>query len=276
MEIILFLDESLASYLPVGSISLIYYANRFMGIPLGAFATAFSTILLPQFARISSYAPSRLSFYLYESTKLIFWVTVPITILMIYFADKIFITLFLSSKFPMTKVIEAQYILIAFLLGLFFFSLNKILTNIYYSMHDTLRPTIISVISLLVNLILNFILMGHFKATGLAIAMSLSLGLLQTILLISVLIKKYKFTIYPKHLVQFLAKYIFQLILTFTAFLVIYKFFEKIISSFPVTLSKFFLVKIGFWLWVGPLCLILFYFLYKTKKSFGVRLYFLE
>src|SRR3972149_4019234 len=46
MEISLFVDTSFASYLPTGSVALINLANRFMGIPLGVFAAAFSTILL--------------------------------------------------------------------------------------------------------------------------------------------------------------------------------------------------------------------------------------
>src|SRR3984885_5323236 len=63
MEISLFIDTAFGSFLPAGSLSLINYANRFMGIPLGVFAVAFSTILLPHFSRISVYAPKRLNFY---------------------------------------------------------------------------------------------------------------------------------------------------------------------------------------------------------------------
>ncbi len=276
MEIILFLDESLASYLPAGSITLVYYANRFMGIPLGVFATAFSTILFPHFSRISTYAPKRLSFYLFESTKFIFWVTIPVTILMIFFADKIFITLFLSDKFPMSKVPEATNILIAFVLGLFFFSLNKILTNIYYSVKNTFTPTIISVVAGLINLTLNFILMRWFFATGLAIAMTISLGLIQTTLLLFVLVKKYNFNIYPKHFIKFLYKYIIQLCTALVGFFSVYYLLNKMIQTMPATLAKFLLVKVGFWLWVGPLCMLFFIVLYKLNKIFGTKLYFLD
>src|SRR5262249_12926141 len=76
MEIYLFINTSLSSYLPTGSISLIYYANRFMQIPLGVFATAFSTILLPHFSHIGQHAPKRLGFYLLESTKLIIFIVI--------------------------------------------------------------------------------------------------------------------------------------------------------------------------------------------------------
>jgi putative peptidoglycan lipid II flippase len=48
-EISLIVDTMFASYLPAGSISLLKYATRFMGIPLGMFASAVSTITLPTF-----------------------------------------------------------------------------------------------------------------------------------------------------------------------------------------------------------------------------------
>jgi putative peptidoglycan lipid II flippase len=70
MEINLFFDQRFASYLAAGSVKLINLANRFMGIPLGVFAVAFSTILLPYFARVKLDNPDRLAFYLFEGTKL--------------------------------------------------------------------------------------------------------------------------------------------------------------------------------------------------------------
>jgi len=275
MEISLFLDISLASYLPEGSVSLINYGSRFMGIPLGVFATAFSTILLPHFSRISTYAPKRLSFYLFESTKIIFWVTIPATILMSFFADKIFVTLFLSKNFSMAKVIEAQYILIAFLTGLFFFSLNKILLNIYYSLHNTVTPTIISVIATTSNFILNIILMKFWGATGIALATAIS-GAIQTFLFVYLLHRKYAFQLYPAHFLNFLYKFLIQLIITLIGFFVLYNYLTYSIAKLPEGLANFLLNKIGFWLWVGPLCIIFFLVLYKLKKFFGVRLYFLD
>jgi putative peptidoglycan lipid II flippase len=85
MEVGLFIDTSFASLLPKGTVSLINYANRFMGIPLGVFAVAFSTTLLPHFSRVSSYAPKRLGFYLFEATKLVWWVIAPFTGMFRYF-----------------------------------------------------------------------------------------------------------------------------------------------------------------------------------------------
>ena len=72
MEINLIVDNMFASYQHVGTVTLIKYTFRLMGIPAGVFSTAFSTILLPHFSRVAMYAPRRLGFYLLEAAKFIF------------------------------------------------------------------------------------------------------------------------------------------------------------------------------------------------------------
>src|SRR5581483_10401125 len=97
LEVNLLIDSMLASFLPAGAFSLFDYASGFFRIPLGVFAVAFSTILLSHFSRVSTYAPKRLSFYLLESTKFVFWVTIPVSIIMCFFSHKFFATLALYS-----------------------------------------------------------------------------------------------------------------------------------------------------------------------------------
>ncbi len=276
MEISLFIDTSFASYLPEGSISLIYYANRFVGIPLGVFAVAFSTILLPHFSRISTYAPKRLNFYLLESAKLVFWVTIPCMLFMILFADKIFTTLFLSKSFTLAQAYQAGYILIAFVIGLFFFSFNKIILNVFYALHETRIPSIVSIIATAVNIILNFLFMANLHAFGLALATTIS-GILQTILLLYYLRKKFGLHAYLQQFLNFCARYGFQLIGVGCFFLLSYSGILSLIRLLlPQDLAYFFIEKIGFWLWVGPLSIVAGLLLYYCRSLFGVRLYFLD
>ena len=195
LELSLMIDIQFASNLQDGTVSLIYYANRFLGIPLGVFAVAFSTILLPHFSRISTYAPKRLNFYLYESAKLVFWVTIPCMLGMLFFADKIFTTLFLSEKFSLQQAHETAHILIAFIIGLFFFSYNKIILNVFYALHSTFIPMIVSLIGTAVNISFNFLFIGTLKGVGLALATTIS-GILQTFLLLYFLRKKFGFHAY--------------------------------------------------------------------------------
>lgn len=276
MEIYFFIDSSIASFLPQGSVTLLYYANRFMGIPLGVFGVAFATILFPQFSRISVYAPRRLQFYLYEASKLIFWVTVPVALIMSFFAENIFYTLFLSKKFTLVQVQEAGSILRAFLLGLFFFSLYKIILNIYYALQETRIPLYISLFSVIVNFILSYyILMPFYGTFGIALATSIT-AILQTFLAGFLLQRYFGFCLYYKYFFEFVGKFCVQFGIIGIICWMLYKISIFFILFLPTTLSNFLLYKVGFWLWVGPLTVFMMLLLYSTRNYIGIRFYFLE
>lgn len=273
IEIYLFIDTSLSSYLPTGSIALVYYANRFMQIPLGVFATAFSTILLPHFSRVGQYAPKRLGFYLLESAKLIFFIVVPISLLMGFASEKIFSILFFSKKFSPEYIYQASIVLIMFLGGLFFFSLNKILLNLYYALHETKIPMYISIVATFANFILSYSLMTFWGVYGIALATTFS-GILQTILFIVFLRIHFKFTFYAKAFAEFLGRFSLQL----GCFLIFFVSSYWAISYFIDTLAvaPFFMYNVGFWIWFLPLNGVFFYLMFKTRKFFGIHLYFLD
>ena len=273
MEVGLFVDTAFASYLPKGSISLVYYANRFMGIPLSVFAVSFSTVLLPYFSHIIMHAPKRIGFYLLESTKLIFWSTIPMVFMMGFFSEKIFTTLF--TKFSGVQAVEASVILTAFLTGLFFFSFNKILLNIYYAKHNTWIPTIISIFMVAANILFDYLLIKKFQAAGLALATSAAFAL-QVVALVLMLKWWFGIKIYIGPFLNFVYRYILQLFLVISFVYGLYRIFDALISRLPETFSYFFLQQIGFWLWVGPLCGLVFLLLYLTRRQFKVRVYFLD
>jgi putative peptidoglycan lipid II flippase len=279
MEFNLIIDQRFASYLHVGSVTLIKYSSRFMGIPLGVFAVAFSTILLPHFSRISMSDPKRLSFYLLECSKFVFWVTAPATFIMGFLSSDIFLTLFASSssKFPAHLVPEAGLILLGFLSGLFFFSLNKILFNLYYSFHDTQTPIYIAVIATAFNFAFNYILVSTLGGFGLALATSLS-GLVQMVLCLYFLQRFHNFDLQIYKFGAFALRYIVQLVCVLVPFYFIYGFVRKAMEAiFTTKWGYFFMIQsFGYWLWVAPLMILCFYSLYKTRKPFAIELYFLD
>ncbi len=275
MEIGLVVDTAFASYLQAGSVSLVYYANRFMGIPLGVFAVSFSTVLLPHFSRIAMYAPKRIGFYLLEAAKLVFWVSIPTLLIMGFFSEKIFATLFLSKKFSLAQVTEAGMILTAFLTGLFFFSLNKILLNIYYAKHNTWIPTVVTIIAVCINIVLDFFLMRMFQATGLALATVIAFAV-QVVLLVWLLQRVFHVRIYLLAFLKFMYRFCLQLFVVFAGIFGLYHLLGKVIVQLPPAFVRFFVDGIGFWLWVGPLIVLGFLLLYLTRRLFKVQIYFLD
>ncbi len=277
IEINLIIDNRFASTLPAGSVTLLSLSSKFMTIALGAFAVAFSTIMLPQFSRISTYAPKRLSYYLLEAAKLIFWVTVPVAFLMSFFAYDIFYTIFykLAGNFTLEQVRLAASLLIAFLPGLFFFSLNKMLLNIYYALHETRYTMYITIAGAVSNVLLNRLLMPIYGAFGIALATAMA-AVIQTVLLVIVLNRLLGFVIYLKQFGQFLAKYVLQLLLFIGVFYGLYKAVVLFISSVVPQWSTILLHSVGLWFWVGPICLGAVGMLYYLRNKGGLHLYFLE
>ncbi len=275
VEINLFIDTMFASFLASGSLSLIDYGSRFMQIPLSIFSTAFATILLPHFSYVGSYAPRRLGFYLLESAKLIFFICIPATIGMCVFAPYIFSTLFLSNTITVAQAQEAEYIFIAFTLGLVTFSLNKILLNIYYALHDTFTPTLIALIATGTNIVLNALFMALWRAPGLALATTIS-SIIQCILFLVMLRRKFTITYYSKSFLLFCWRFLKALVIVGFIFYIVYQFILKgILYQLPEQLKLFFTKQIGFWLWVGPLFLVCFSVLFLIRRRFKLRLYFL-
>lgn len=277
LEINLFIDSRFASYLPAGSITLVNLAFRFMTITLSAFAAAFSSILLSHFSRVTTYAPKRLSFYLLEATKFIFWITIPATLFMSFFAYDIFYTAFyqLSDNFTLEQVNTASHLLIIFVSVLFFYSINKLFLSIYYSLHETVLPTVISFIGTLCNVLFNYFFISKLGVISLAIATSLS-AVIQSILFALLLYKKFNFVIYLKQFGQFLLKSMLKVTIVSILFYVLYKLIVQAITVFLPTHKTYLLEHIGLWLWVGPLSLFLFGLLYILRKPFKIKMYFLE
>jgi len=276
VEISSIIDSRFASYLAKGSISLVYLSNRFMGIPLGVFGVALSTILLPHFSKIGIYAPKRLNFYLLEATKFVFWVTIPIAIVMILVSSNIFYSFFsLVPKFKIAQVEEASKILVAFLFGLFFFSLNKILLNIYYAFHNTWVPTIISIFAVIINYILNCILVNMLQAAGIALATSIS-AVIQTFLFIIFLYIFFDVKFYFKRFSSFFLNYLFQLSVLFSIMLIFYRLIILLLLYLPEKIATFFVKGFGFWFWISPLVGVTFLAIFFTRKWFKVRVYFLD
>ncbi|MGA9530457.1 MAG: murein biosynthesis integral membrane protein MurJ [Candidatus Babeliales bacterium] len=276
LQISYFVDTWFASYLPPGTITLVHYANRFMGIPLGVFAAALATILLPYLSRITVYTPQRLPFYFFESAKLVFWITLPATVFMAFFSEQIFLTIFLSKEFTYEQVVQVGAILRAFLVSLFCFSLNKIMLNLYYAKHKTWIPAVISVISAGLNWSFNCLFVSRYQAVGLALATSISV-IIQSILFIVVLHYYLEVRFYGKAFCIFALRYLLQCLVMSIPFFGIYFFIASLLlrhthSSFLVS---FFIEGFGLWFWVGPLASLCMYVLYYSRKLFKVRLYFL-
>jgi putative peptidoglycan lipid II flippase len=275
-EINLLLDNQFASTLPEGSISLLHYATRFMGVPLGVFSIAFATVLLPYFARAGVANVERLRFYFTEAVKTVFWVTLPGGMLMALVSDKIFTTLYLSSYFSLANAHSAQCLLLIFLGGLTFLSLNKIMMSMFYALNDTSGPLMIACVGIATNLSFNWLLIKSMGMYGLALATTLSAVAQMTIGLM-LLRRRHGVSFLRDSLGGFTVRATAQVVLFVGLFYFLYHGVVWLVNIFCTQRLALILTDtVCFWLWIAPLAGVIWGVILLTRHRFGLRQYFID
>jgi len=180
-QINLLFDTVLASLLPDGSVAWLYYSDRLTELPLGVFAIAIATVILPTLSALNTRAESEeFSETLAWAARNVLLIAVPATVALWLLAEPILATLFQYGAFTDRDVTMAAASLRAYTLGLGGFMLIKVLAPGYYARQDMKTPVKIGIIAMVSNLVLNvafvFPLMWYYEMghVGLALATSAS------------------------------------------------------------------------------------------------------
>jgi len=179
------LDSAFASFLPAGSISWLYYADRLMEFPLGVIGVAITTVILPKLARHASAAQEvEFSQTTIWALKMILLVGLPAFVGLFCLADIITAALFYRGNFTLDDLEATSSALKAYSFGVIAIMLVKVLASASYAQQKYLTVAKIALAALGVNLLLNSILMPYYAHTGLAIATSISFALNAILLLV--------------------------------------------------------------------------------------------
>lgn len=165
----------LASLLPEGSISYLYYADRLVQFPLGIFAIATATAVLPSLSRqaASGDLEAVKATFAY-AMKLVLFITIPSMVGLIILREPIVALLFKRGVFDSKATQLTAYALLYYGIGLWAFSGVRIVVSTFYALQDTRTPVRMAVISIIANIVLGIILMGPLAHGGLALATSLA------------------------------------------------------------------------------------------------------
>ena len=175
----------LATFLPTGSVSWLYYSDRLSELPLGVFGVAIATVILPNLSRhYAAESNSEFSATLDWALRMILLVAVPAAIALIILAEPILVTLFYYGDVMTSRdMAMASLSLKAYAAGLVAFMLIKVLAPGFFARQDMRTPVRIGIIAMASNMILNivFVVPLHFYweigHLGLAAATSLSAAL---------------------------------------------------------------------------------------------------
>ena len=189
-QINLLIDTIIATHLITGSVAFLYYSERLLEFPLGVFAIAISTVILPTLSR--QFAKKKQNDFVKTmrwALNLGFFIAIPAAVALAVMANEVVVTLFQYGKFTSLNSEMTAISLVAYMLALPAFIINKILLPAYYSRKDTKTPVKIGIIAMLANIVLNFLFVGlliHYEFiavhVGLALASAVS-GWMQTLLL---------------------------------------------------------------------------------------------
>ena len=177
------LSSVFASFLPVGSVSWLYYAERLMEFPLGGFGVALATVVLPRLSR--HHAKQENAAFITTLDWGIRWIMLiglPAALGLGLLAGPLLTTLFQSGRFGEPDVLLSQTCLVSYAIGLMGFMCVKVFASAFYAKQDIKTPVRMAVITVVANVIFSACLVSPLAHTGLALATSLAALLNATLL----------------------------------------------------------------------------------------------
>lgn len=174
-QINLFVDMILASLLPVGSISFLYYADRLYQLPLGVIGIAIGTALLPMLTRAIKSGEAGAEEKLFRTgveTSLL--LALPATVAYIAIAPTMMSALFERGAFTYENSLASAYALIGYSVGLPAFILSRVFSAAFFAREDTSTPVKFAIVCAVLNTLLALLLIVPFKHIGIAAATGLT------------------------------------------------------------------------------------------------------
>lgn len=197
-QINLMVDVMLASLLPAGAVSWLYYADRVNQLPLGVIGIALSTALLPLLSRqVRAGELAAANAAQNRAVEFALLVTLPAAVALAVAGGPIIATLFARGAFAESDAHATALALAAYALGLPAYVLNKVLAPGFFARGDTATPVRVGIATVLLNVLLSLLLIWPLAHVGLALATALA-AIFNVALLWSRLHRRRHFVLEPR------------------------------------------------------------------------------
>jgi putative peptidoglycan lipid II flippase len=175
VQVNLLVNTWLASTLSSGSVSFLYYGMRLIHFPLGIFAVALSTVLLPTLSRA---AAGKDATALHETTnfalRLLFFVIAPAMTGLIFLRMPIVHLVYEHGAFDPAATVGVADAILFYAVGLWAFAGIRIVAPVFYALQDTRTPVRVALMAMGLNIAVSLLLLGPLQHRGLALATSLA------------------------------------------------------------------------------------------------------
>lgn len=172
VQLALFADTILASFLGAGSYTSLYYADRVNQLPMGVIAIALGTVLLPELSRSAHAGDTALTARTFNrGTEMGLLLTMPCLAAFFVFPDAIMEGLFARGAFDVEAARSAASVLVAYAAGLPAFVVLRTVTPLFHARGDTRTPVIATILAMVGNLAVKFgLIVGlNYGVEGLAL-----------------------------------------------------------------------------------------------------------
>jgi putative peptidoglycan lipid II flippase len=163
----LLINTMLASFLAAGSISWLYYSDRFVELPLAIVGVALGTVILPKLSSDHAKADATQFRHTMDwALRMGLLISIPSTIGLMMLSEPILAAVMLHGKFTWSDVQMSALSLMTYSFGLPGFIMVKVLAPGFYSRQDTKTPVKIGMISVVSNIVLNMLIVLPWYFSG--------------------------------------------------------------------------------------------------------------
>ena len=171
VQLALFADTIIASFLPAGALSALYYADRLNQLPIGVIGIAVGTVLLPEMSRrIAAGEDAGARHAQSRAIELALLLSIPCVAAFLIVPDLIMRALFVRGAFTAADAAAAGATLAAYAIGLLPFVLIRSVIATFLARGDTATPLKAALIAAAVNIAFKLVLTGPLAQVGLALA----------------------------------------------------------------------------------------------------------
>jgi putative peptidoglycan lipid II flippase len=164
-----------ARFLPQGSVSFLYYADRLNQLALGMIGVGMGVALLPTMGRlIGARRPEAAIHQQNRGIEFVLLFAIPSAVGLVVAAVPIISALFEQGKFAASDTLASAAALRGFSVGLPAYMLIKVLTPGFHARGDTRTPMRVALVAIAINLVGNLVLSIPFRHVGIALATALS------------------------------------------------------------------------------------------------------
>ncbi|MHB9038457.1 MAG: murein biosynthesis integral membrane protein MurJ, partial [Armatimonadota bacterium] len=177
-QIDVIINKWFASYVSDQAPAALNYANRLMQVPLGIFAQAAGTAILPMLAAYAAKnAIDDMRSGIAYGVRAIMVESIPATVFMVVMADPLVRMIYMGGEFTAASVPATVIPLIWYSVGIYAWAGQAIVARGFFALQDTITPVVIGTVSTIVFIPLNYFLMRTMGTGGIALSTTIAISL---------------------------------------------------------------------------------------------------